>query len=508
VLARILKGTALGVLALLLVAGGIFVYRARDRHPGYRVDLRVAPGPPAPLRAGFAAVPVTPDVRETWTDRNGNARIDPDEPWQDADGDGRFDAFWLAGFHGGRPATGVHDDLWARALVLDDGRTRLALVVLDAIGFMHDQVVEVRERIPDALGVTYTIVCSTHTHQAPDLMGVWGPKLGRSGIRPDYLEQVIEGAAEAVEDAVAALRPARLRLAAVPEAAAELVTDSRPPVVLDPGVRILAARDAETGEPLGQLVTWGNHPETTWSHNLLVSSDFPHYVRQALERDLGGISVYASGAIGGLMTTLPDFGVRDPETGVLWVEPSFEKARAQGERVAALAAAALRGEHGRVAELARGSIALRARTLDVELDNGGLMAAALLGFIPRGFSRFGALRSEVAAVRLGPASFLAVPGEIYPEIVNGGIESPDGADFNIAPVEEPPLRELMPGRFRFVLGLANDALGYIIPRSQWDDEPPWLYGAEQETYGEIVSMGPETGPLLHAAFREVLAELD
>jgi hypothetical protein len=118
------------------------------------------------------------------------------------------------------------------------------------------------------------------------------------------------------------------------------------------------------------------------------------------------------------------------------------------------------------------------------------------------------LRTEVAAFRIGPASFIAVPGEIYPEIVNGGIESPKGADFELEPLEVPPLREEMPGRFRFVIGQANDAIGYIIPKSEWDDEAPWIYGAEEETYGEIVSVGPETARRVHAAVREVLAELD
>ncbi len=33
------------------------------------------------------------------------------------------------------------------------------------------------------------------------------------------------------------------------------------------------------------------------------------------------------------------------------------------------------------------------------------------------------------------------------------------------------------------------------------------YGAEEETYGEIVSFGPETAPILHTALREVLADL-
>jgi len=504
------------VLALVAIAAVAVGIRSRDRNPGYALDLRVVAGPDRPIRAGFAAVPITPPVQDTWTDLDGDAVRDPDEPYVDGNGNGRFDAYWLAGFHNGRPATGVHDDLWARALVLDDGTTAIGLVVLDAIGLMHDQVVEIRRRLPEDLGLRYAIVASTHSHQAPDLIGLWGERMGSSGTNPDYLEQVMDGAARALVQAANARRPAILRLAQVPEAAASLVTDSRLPRVLDPGLRILHAVDSENGASLGVFVTWGNHPETLWSGNLEVSSDFPHYLREALEhgvrdgdrrvaRGLGGVAVFANGAIGGLMTTDPDFPVHDPFTGVAYTEPSFEKARAQGVRLAMLALGALRSRD--VVEVREAGISLRARTLEIPLDNTSVFLVAALGGFPRGFVRWRHLRSEVAAFRVGPASFLAVPGEIYPEIVEGGIETPDGADFPVEPVEVPPLRSLMPGRFRFVIGLANDELGYIIPKSEWDDSPPWIYGADEESYGEIVSMGPETGPLLHAALREILAGL-
>jgi hypothetical protein len=101
-----------------------------------------------------------------------------------------------------------------------------------------------------------------------------------------------------------------------------------------------------------------------------------------------------------------------------------------------------------------------------------------------------------------------VPGEIYPEIVNGGIERAPGADFDCDPVEVPPVRQLMPGRVKFVFGLANDEIGYIIPKSQWDRKPPYLYGSEKRVYGEINSLGPECGPTLHAAFQALAVEFD
>jgi hypothetical protein len=513
-------GFTLAGLALLTAAVGAFVaWQVRDRHPGYVLDLDVAPGEPAPLEAGFAALPITPEVHDTWRDRDGDARRGPDDPWEDGNGNGAFDPVWLAGFHEARPAAGLHDPLWARALVIGDGRTRIALVVLDVIGFLHDPVIDVRERIPAWAGVDYAIVASTHTHEGPDLMGLWGPGPGRSGVDAAYLARVVETAARAVSEAAASSRPAVLRFARVPDAARALVEDSRRPIVLDPGVRILHARDAATGGTLGTLVAWANHPETTWSDNLLVSSDFPHFLREAVEAELGGVAVYANGAIGGLMTTRPGFPIPDPDTGEPLTEPSFEKARAQGRALARLVLDALAGEAADGAgphadpdgeavgpvEVREAAVGLRARTLELPVDNRLFVAAAALGVVPRGFSRWAAVRTEVAAFTVGPASFVTVPGEIYPEIVNGGIESPPGADHPGPPVEVPPVRERMPGRFRFVLGQANDALGYVIPRTEWDAEPPWLYEPDDETYGEIVSLGPDTAPRLHAALLELLS---
>ncbi|HVY68866.1 MAG TPA: hypothetical protein VHH73_03010, partial [Verrucomicrobiae bacterium] len=72
----------------------------------------------------------------------------------------------------------------------------------------------------------------------------------------------------------------------------------------------------------------------------------------------------------------------------------------------------------------------------------------------------------------------------------------------VDPVEVPPLRQLMPGKVKFLFGLANDEIGYIIPKSEWDRQPPFIYGAEKPVYGEINSVGPETARLIHAALKE------
>jgi regulation of enolase protein 1 (concanavalin A-like superfamily) len=91
--------------------------------------------------------------------------------------------------------------------------------------------------------------------------------------------------------------------------------------------------------------------------------------------------------------------------------------------------------------------------------------------------------------------------------VNGGVERAPGGDFELEPVELPPIRELLPTGPQFVFGMANDEIGYIIPKSEWDRQPPYLYDSTKPVYGEVNSVGPETAPILHRAFTELAAEL-
>ena len=65
-------------------------------------------------------------------------------------------------------------------------------------------------------------------------------------------------------------------------------------------------------------------------------------------------------------------------------------------------------------------------------------------------------------------------------------------------------RSLMSGRYRFIIGLCNDELGYIIPISQWDQDPPFAYGRDKPQYGEVNSTGPRTAPIILEAFANLL----
>jgi hypothetical protein len=62
-------------------------------------------------------------------------------------------------------------------------------------------------------------------------------------------------------------------------------------------------------------------------------------------------------------------------------------------------------------------------------------------------------------------------------------------------------------KYRFTVGLSNDMIGYIIPRSEWDQKAPFIYDYEEAPYGEINSVGPETAPILYEALKEIIQDV-
>ena len=508
------------VIGVLLLFSVIWIYvKTKDRFPDYSLDLHLK-SPESPIFAGFAKVDITPRKFETWTDANGDSRYNPEDgdTFEDANGNGQFDAIWLAGFHNSRPAQGVLDPLWARAMVLEVGEIKITLCVIDMIGFGNDEVILARKRIlesnPD---LDYVLIASTHVHSSPDLIGQWGPSDYTRGVNPDYLNQVLEGIKDAVSEASSSLRPAYVRFAEESEKLKPLVGDTRPPAVFDASLKLMQVLNAETGATLGTLMNWGNHPETLWSENIQLSSDFPDPWRSGVESGIqvgdslviegvGGVAIFLNGAVGGLMTTHPEMEVVDPYSGETFFRQSPEKMRAQGKALAKITLETLQDSVWDTLQTA--PLSIRAKTVDLKMDNSLFLLAAILGIFERGFTSWKQIRSEVSAWTLGPASFVHVPGELYPEILHGGVESPEGGDFGIQPVEVPAIQSRIPGKFKFFGGLTNDMIGYIVPKSQWDAEPPFTYDYKNRPYGEINSLGPETAPKIHREILNIIEEME
>src|SRR5262245_57840460 len=74
-----------------------------------------------------------------------------------------------------RQVKGAHDPLHARCLVLDDGKTKLALCVIDACMVPREITDEAKRLAQKATGIpaSHILISATHTHTAPTLAGVF-----------------------------------------------------------------------------------------------------------------------------------------------------------------------------------------------------------------------------------------------------------------------------------------------------------------------------------------------
>jgi hypothetical protein len=437
----------------------------------WRPDL-VCPGDPSgicdsaegPLKVGAAKRSIVPTCFESWEDVNndgeyrrseGDAFLDcgcdklcpEDEGYVAADegeGDGVFQAVWLAGFGTSRPAASVHDPIWARAVVLEQGDVRLGIVALDLVGWFNDDVEATRALAAEqGVALDYVLIATTHQHEGPDTVGMWGERIGKTGYQEDYAAFVRQSTVDALAEAIADLREVgTMKVGHVDsrtyseKGTRNLIRDSRDPVIIDE--RVNAAFFADTnGQTITTLVNWGNHPEALSDKNTALTSDYAHPLREGMENGvawesyqregLGGVSIYLNGTVGGLMTPL-GVTVTDPD-GVDHSSSNFEKAEAIGFLVADMALDAI--EFGDLVESP--NLAFEQSVLMLPIDNWGFQAMFLSGVLDR--ETFGwddsqiiteenvpKLKTEIARIQVGPLRLLSVPGELFPELAFGGFD--------------------------------------------------------------------------------------
>ncbi|MDP6944804.1 MAG: hypothetical protein QF464_11695 [Myxococcota bacterium] len=374
---------------------------------------------------------------------------------------------YLAGFGAGRTALGVLDPLEVCALYLREADTEVALVTVDCIGLNLPTVQAIRERV-SALADESIIIAATHTHSAPDTIGMWGPAfLGlfpkSSGVDPEWLEHLVESAAEALVEARETAQAAQLKAATIPIDAAWTRNDRKGGGRYDDAVAL--ALDSDAGARIATLLNFASHPEALWDTNRLVSAEHPGYFRARMRELSPGVPLYFSGPLGGMLTpNVPEKS--DEATRRAYV-------RDLGHHLAEVSHAALAEapasttphlEH-RAAPLVlpngnrRFSLLSRLKLIGVQLDEGKV-------------------QTEVHHLRVGDVQALTAPGEMLPELGHR-------------------VRSLMDAPHRLLLGLAIDELGYILPVEQFNDR--------EYRYERSMSLGRETADRLVAAQEALLS---
>jgi hypothetical protein len=378
---------------------------------------------------------------------------------------------FLAGFAQNRRATAIHDDLYVRALALRTSERTLVLCALDLIGFFRPDVQEIIQRIGDksaGLNRPEILVASLHPHDGPDTMGLWGPDDRTSGVDPLYLSIVKEKAVSTILSALAATTRESPAMKSVCLRVPGLARNARSPEILDDELTTLQFLD-EGGRPLASLFDFPCHPEVMWEHNTQVSSDYVGYLRQAVEEATGAPCIFFSGALGGMMT--PDVK-----------EHTFAESESIGKALARAGLEAL----GNATTFPVAGISLQKKEIKVKLTNILYKFAFRRKLLPDVRDPQGRITSEVNLIKVGPAWFATIPGELLPKL---GLALKAGM-------------RAAGAKTAGVICLANDELGYILPAE--DFRFPLNPFQPGKHYEETNSISKDIGPVVVEAVKSLL----
>lgn len=408
----------------------------------------------------------------------------------------------LSGY-GGRtgPSTGVLDDLYAKALVVDDGKERIALVVCDIIGFRIDTVREIRAIVQQQTGIKpdNVMVTCTHTHSGPNLRAA----------DTAYVESLKLHVAGAVAAAANSMQAARIGAA---RGECRVGANRRhpnspsgpynlykyPAGTMDPTVMVLRVEDV-SGKVIGLITNHAGHP-VAWGHRELgISRDYPGYAVDVVEKVWGDeiVAIFLQGCCGNLnlnwIWDRPEQSPMPPRTMPTEREPRLREVRRLGR--------ILGGETLKAAETITeftSDAVVKAARKDVEVPirkdlpermqervakareepkppepgrRGSVYDAVAAGK--------GTLRTEVQVLRIGDYFVVGLPSEVFVEY-QIEIRERSGADFT------------------FVSELANDSISYVPTPKAYEEG-----GYEVRSS----SLAPEAGKALVDAAIELVDDL-
>ena len=371
---------------------------------------------------------------------------------------------FIAGDKQNRTFTGIHDSIYAKAVVIQDGDEALALVTLDCIGLLYPEVQEIRSRAAEKLTnlnlpAERIIVSSNHIHSGPDVVGIWGPSQMESGVDSVYMEKLVSTAAQQVVEASSKMQPATANWA-LGTFGEDWVRNISEPDEIDRSVTLLQFVD-EQGASIATLTNFACHPTIVDAVRNEVSGDYVGSFYREMANRYSGEHLFLQGAIGGWV---------QPEKG----DQSFQYADQRGMELAEKVSALVTQSKA----LDSTSIDFRNKVFELPVANMGFKQLAQIGVIKREISE--TTNSEIAWFRIGPAQFITHPGE-----------TPPAYSFQS--------KEWMNSEPKFVLGLTLDAMGYILKPEYFTD--PSIPHSE---YLTRMSAGPEAGPTVINAIDEVI----
>lgn len=376
-----------------------------------------------------------------------------------------------------RPAEGVHDRIFAKALVLSDGQSRFAVITADIVGFPPPVKPALAERLADdGWEQQQMLLLASHSHTSIEMNAInpWNTfQIPQIGIySPRVYEFVMQRLEQVVRDAQKHLAPV-----AVGTGCLEIEgwnRNRRGGAVTDKDL-VVTRIDTTDGKPLAVLVNFTAHPTFMSGEDMLFSGDWPGHVQRTLESLIGqGVTaLYYNGAEGDQAPQgRPDAG-----------ESRWERAERFGRDLGIVA-----WRQWEQIETARDvpfafhsqTIALPERTWHPDFAKTG---GAEYGFdekllqqmLPRLFPE----QTESVSLRLGDLLIVGIPGEMAASL---GLKVKD------------ELRRATGAKCPTIGGLADAWLSYILPAEEYRrggyETSVSFYG---ETLGDTVVAGAIAG---------------
>ncbi len=213
---------------------------------------------------------------------------------------------------------GVHDDLAANALVLEDGGAKVAIAGVDILAIGIRIADDIRERVAADTGIPAdsVLICATHTHSAPAFNIFATPRAAAipADGRDLEWERALPGKiASAIVQAHERLEPAMLRAATTQFSLGINRRLMRPNRQIQLAANRSGPADAEAtalgayrpnGSPIAFLMNYPCHGVVLCEDNLLYSRDWPGFAADEIESAAGSgprpISIFLQGATGNI----------------------------------------------------------------------------------------------------------------------------------------------------------------------------------------------------------------
>jgi hypothetical protein len=370
----------------------------------------------------------------------------------------------VGGVGPGNPATGKKGELTARAMVFQQGETKVAIVQLDLLGFPSVLCARVRKQVP-RIAAENILIGSTHTHSAPDCYG-FSALGGNASAGLKYMDFVCNQAATAINQALDSLQTAHLKIA-TGEAQGKIAYNYYAPELYDPRMSVIQAV-TPAGRTIGTLVNYAIHPEVLGSGVGVVSPDLVGPLCDKLEADLGGMALFMNGAQGGMITA--DNRLLDKPSDSL--KAVWHDARTWEEcvRIGHLMAS----EAQRIVKDAQPqtdpALDCHAREVKFPVESDMMWLIILESPLKYPYNKDKSISTRLNLVNIGDAQILTIPGEALPNI---GYY----------------LKRHMKGDNNLLFGLTNDAFGYILTKVDFNSFRRYEYVSR-------TSLGEMTGEIL------------